>query len=80
VSPPLPVPLSPAGTVMLPTTLPAVVISSRLIGAVTPKLGSTRALLNTCGYVPSDDAVAHSLEQPGGKTVWPGVNSPGAPT
>src|ERR1700691_5463363 len=51
---------------------------SRNTGEVTPKLPSTRSLLNTPGYEPSLVAVAQPLVQPGGRTVTPGCSRPGS--
>src|SRR5262249_47624718 len=63
------------GTWKVDNTAPARVMLWRKTGAATPKLLSTRSLLNTYGYAPSAVAVAQPAMQPGGSTVTPGSMS-----
>ena len=67
-----------SGTRSVLTSRPDGVSWSRNTGEVTPKLASTRSLLNTPGYEPSLVAVAQPLVQPGGRMVTPGVSRPGS--
>src|SRR5215475_10169648 len=47
------------GTASVPSVFPSVVMLSRKMGEVMPKLPSGPSLLKTVGYVPSATALAH---------------------
>jgi hypothetical protein len=66
------------GTATVPSGRPAGVSCSRKIREVTPKFGSARTLLKTCGCALPAVAVTQPVVHPGGSWVFP-ATMPGLP-